>query len=198
MGFKLPNLGGVVNAPFQALGLGGNNIKDTLFGEQGAGISASPIAADIFATNKKALDLQRAGLDKFDALSKQSGADIVQNQLEKEKNFAIQGAIDARRKIQEMAARRGLQRSTIPGIQENAVNTDLANTFGGIEAKRPEMIRNFDIQNAGLAFNPAIQVSQANPMNVPLQNLPGGPRQGGLLGAVGPAMQATAGVMKFL
>jgi hypothetical protein len=91
-----------------------------------------------------------------------------------------------------MAARRGLSRSSIPGLAENSVTQGLSGQLGQIEAKRAGMLRDLDIQNAQLAFNPAIQVSQANPMNVPLQDLPGGPRSGGLAGLAGTAMQGYA------
>lgn len=175
----------IASSPLSGIGgLMGGGAKDLLFGKVQGGIDADPIVNDLRATNVRALELQREGMDRFDKLSKQDTGAIVNRQIGAEKGFAMQGAADARRRIQELAARRGMSRSSVPMFQENNLNADLSKQLGKIEAQRAGMQRAMDVSNAQLAFQPALQVSQANPMNVPLTSIQG-QRRGGISGLLG-------------
>jgi hypothetical protein len=179
------------------LGAGG---KDLLFGKVEGGVEADPITDHIRAANVKALGFQTEGLDRLKELSKVKGEDMLGRSMDlakaQEKGFAIQGAADARRRIQEMAARRGMSRSSIPMLSEGTLTTGLANNLGGIEARhvanRPLAIHQFDVQSAQSPFQAALQVSQANPMNVPMQSI-AGKRNGGISGLLGAGIGGAMG-----
>jgi hypothetical protein len=198
LGFGLGPIGGTLaSADFAGRATGIGSLDD-IFDKVGGAfkspkdieLKAHPIAKDIFATQKEAMKGQREALARANALTRGGAArDFAQRiTTQKLRNLTGQGE-DARRRLQESIARRGLGSSSLGLGQERGLEQSLSRQRGDIIAQMP-LLSERERERRMRAFSDLagdIVRSQNLPVRLQDTTLPGGvsPALSGLLGLGG-------------
>jgi hypothetical protein len=166
--------------------LGKEGLNDLLMGKKAKDINPDAIANEIRNT-------QSLGLKEFNAALNKPSADIVREQVTREKAGVVSGAMDARRNAQRMMAQTGLKGSSIGLALNRSIDQNATKDMSTIDARIPGAIRNQEIQDATTRINAGgINTSGMNFNKIQ------GNRSGGLLGyasALAPLAGTIGGAM---
>jgi len=177
--------GGAIGALSGAV-LGKDGFNDLLMGKKAKDINPDAIANEIRAT-------QSMGLKELNNALNTPSADIVREQVTREKAGIVSGAQDARRNAQRTMAQTGMKNSSIGMALNRSIDQSSAKDMGTVDARIPGAIRNQSIQDAQTRIG-AGNINQAG-INF---NKIEGQRSGGLLGyasALAPLAGTIGGAM---
>jgi len=178
---------------------GGGNMSDILLGKKQGGQSADAIAAEIRAAQSQGIASARQGLTDLNKALETPADQMVRNQFATQQRGMVTGAEDARRKAQELMARRGLQNTSLGFRAERGAVQDLANQTSALNAQLPGAIRQQQMADAQARINAGQGLfgqlgGGAGVQFKPVQSQ----RSGGLLGiagAIAPLAGTVAGGM---
>ena len=130
------------------LGGAGANVKDFLLGKKSGGFSADEIAGEIRRVQGKGILSAEQGLERINKELEKSGEGVAREQVARQQKGLVTAAQDARRRAQEMIARRGLQNSSIGLAGDRSINKDLGEQTAALQASLPGLIRAQNLQDA--------------------------------------------------
>lgn len=158
--------------------------RDVLFGKQ---MEEDPLDPEVRKFYQDGRDMQVRGMHGLEAMYNKDPTESVRNQATLEQNQAMGGIEDQKRRIRELVAQRGMDRSSIGFAQEQSAQRMGNQQIANIKLSIPERIRQLKISNQQGIMNAGGGLNAYNTSPIKTQTV------GGLLPMAGAAAGAIIG-----